>query len=429
MNIIVDTSSVADDCGGVGEERKVALPFNDAVAVAVGAAFAPALVEPLSLAESVGRILGGDITAPAALPRFDHSAMDGYAVRTEDFVGTGPWALRVASRIAAGDHPIGVGRDDGAVVEIFTGAPVPPGFDAVVIRERSSRLGPDGILIAARPQPGENIRRAGEDVGQGTTIAYSGATISAHLAALFAALGVTSVSVRPKIRIAVLTTGSELRRPGETLEPGQIYDSNSYMAAGMLSQPWIEYTDLGRIPDDLRSITEAVCAASDTCDVLITSGGMSHGAADHVRAALEACDARLEVLNVAMRPGKPATFGRVGRALFIGLPGNPMAAAVALRQIALPAIRKTAGIAMIEAPWATAVSGFEYNKREGRTEFVPVAIVERDPSGRPVLERLGLGSSGSLLPMARADGLARLEHDQARISVGDQVRFESFHSY
>ena len=342
------------------------------------------------------------------LPRFDHSAMDGYAVRTDDFSGTGPWSFEISGKTAAGDPPRGPVHAHRTAVEIYTGAPIPEGFDAVVIRERCARISGDRILTAFLPRTGENIRRRGEDVATGALVAASGSIVPPHVAALFAALGISEIDVRPRVRVALLTTGSELLRPGELLGPGQIYDSNRYMAAGMLSLPWIEFADLGRLPDDVESITASIGSASGQYDILLTSGGMSHGAADYVRAALAANGARLEVLNVAMRPGKPATIGRVGRALFIGLPGNPMAAAVVLQQIAFPAIRRTAGLARHQAEWFPAVAGFDYVKREGRTEFVPVKVAGRTEVGLPVLSALGRGSSGSLLPMAQADGLAML---------------------
>jgi molybdopterin molybdotransferase len=196
------------------------------------------------------------------------------------------------------------------------------------------------------------------------------------------------------------------------------------MAAGMLSLPWID--DLGHLRDDPGAIREALQMASQEHDVVLTSVGMSHSAADHMRTALEACNARLEVLNVAMRPGKPATVGRVGRALCIGLPGNPMAAAVVLGQIGFPAIPATSGFRQHSVDWYSAVAGFDDRKREGRTEFVPVKVTGRDEMGLPVLARLGRGSSGSLLPIAVADGLAVLRPESIHIPEGTVVQYEPF---
>ncbi|MDX3927884.1 gephyrin-like molybdotransferase Glp [Rhizobium sp. LC145] len=429
MNITAEANAVLGDCGSIRiHGGKAPMPFNEAVSAAVAAALPPTASERLPLSHAIGRVLAADATAPASLPRFDHSAMDGFAVRTADFAGSGPWSLKVVRRVAAGDATGGSVSHEGTAVEIFTGAPVPPGYDTVVVRERCSSLGPDGIITSAKPRLGENIRRRGEDVEKDAEVASSGAIVTPHLTALFAALGITEVMVRPKVRIAVLATGSELRRPGELLDAGQIYDSNSYMAAGMLSQPWIEYTDLGRVHDDLNSISETVRSASGTYDVLITSGGMSHGGADHIRTVLEANGARLDVLQVAMRPGKPATIGRVGRALFVGLPGNPLAAAVVLSQIALPAIKRTGGLREWEAQWIQAVLSSSYSKRAGRTEFAPVEVSGRDEFGRPVVTVLGRGSSGSLLPMARATGLAVMSEDVTELHAGCPLRYLPFQS-
>ncbi|MFN7025154.1 MAG: molybdopterin molybdotransferase MoeA [Pseudorhizobium sp.] len=426
MTINVDAQLSEALCGGSGHERKPSLTFEDAVAKAVAAALPLITSEAVPLAQSFGRVIAQDVFARECLPRFDHAAMDGFAVRTEDFIGNGPWNLRDLGTIAAGDLPFSGVPSTGTAIQIFTGAPVPAEFDAVVMRERCVSLGGSQILLSSKPRVGENIRRRGEDIARGTRVAQKGAVMTAHQGAAFAGLGMSVISVRPRIRIAFLTTGSELRRPGEPLHDGQIYDSNSVMAAGMLAQPWIEYTDLGRIPDDLNTTIDAVDRASHDYDVLISSGGMSFGAADQMRTALEAVGAKLDVLNVAMRPGKPATFGRVGRALFIGLPGNPMAAAVALRQIALAAIKRTAGFAVLENRKVAAVSGFEYTKREGRTEFVPVRVVGHDRYGRPQLDVLGRGSSGSLLPLAQASGLVKLDANLSYISAGDSINFEPF---
>lgn len=427
MNIKPSLEPAADDCGGIGAERKALLSFDDAVAAALATALPLSGSERLDLRNANGRILSRDIRASSALPRFDHSAMDGFAVRSSDLTGPGPWTLPILRTMAAGDGISETSALPGTALEIYTGAPVPAGFDAVIVREKCRRIG-DTVLTAYLPKVGENIRKLGEDVAQGVQLASSGTLISPHVAALLAGSGINEVDIRPRVRVALITTGSELRRPGEALHSGQIYDSNRYMAAGMLSLPWVEFTDLGHLRDDPGAIREALQMASQKHDVVLTSGGMSHSAADHMRTALEACNARLEILNVAMRPGKPATVGRVGRALFIGLPGNPMAAAVVLGQIGLPAIRATSGFRQHGVEWYPAVAGFDYRKREGRTEFLPVKVTGRDEMGLPVLARLGRGSSGSLLPMAVADGLAVLRPEKIHIPEGTVVRYEPFGS-
>ncbi|MBY3246148.1 molybdopterin molybdotransferase MoeA [Rhizobium laguerreae] len=422
MNLKIETDPSAAECGGPVAKRRSLLSFEEAVAAAIGAAVPSVGTETVSLIGSLGRVLAEDVIACAALPRFDHSAMDGFAVSVDDFVGTGPWILEVSSRVAAGDVVEHTSRFSMQATEIYTGGELPDGCNAVVIWERCSALGHGRVLVSSKPKLVDNIRRRGEDVSPGATVVSAGSLVTPHVAALLAALGSATVTVRPKIRAAVLTTGNELLPPGEQLGPGQIYDSNRHMVAGLLAAPWIDFVDLGMIGDDPTAIQEAIGTAAKSLDVLITSGGMSFGAADHVSTAMAAAGGSVDVLNVAMRPGKPAMIGRIGGCLFIGLPGNPMAAAVALAMIGMPAIKATAGIADRRTIWASAVAEFDCFKREGRTEFVPVAVEGRDGE-LPVLSLLGRGSSGSLLPMARATGVAMLRADTDAIRRGDIVSF------
>ncbi|WP_267900893.1 molybdopterin molybdotransferase MoeA [Sinorhizobium meliloti] len=311
----------------------------------------------------------------------------------------------------------------GDAVAINTGAPIPAGCDAVVINERCLRSN-NVVVIAHRPRSGENVRKAGEDIGSGAIAAARGNLITPHVAAMMAALGMAEVDVLRRVRVAIVTTGAELRQPGERLGEGQIYDSNRFLVRSMLDLPWICLTDAGNVTDRFDDVSGALFDLSRDNDVVISTGGMSHGAADFVRSALAARGASLSVMNVAMRPGKPATIGRLGPALFIGLPGNQMAAAIALRQIAFPAIRVTGGFGSTDPVWFPATSGFDYRKRQGRTEFVPVAIAGRDNEGMPLLRLLGRGSSGSLSPLANADGIAVLPSEANEVRAGMRLRYE-----
>jgi molybdopterin molybdotransferase len=351
--------------------------------------------------------------------------MDGFAIRTTDFSGSGPWSFQIAHIAAAGDDPSDLNIESPRAAEIFTGAMIPAGFNAVIIREKcSSHKG--HFTTAYRPRPGENIRRAGEDVDQDTLLVKAGTVLTPHRIALLAAAGLSRISVVRKIRLGFITTGSELKEPGEPLAAGQIYNSNRYLLASMLSHPWLEVRDLGSIPDTIEATTDVIHRASMDHDIVVTSGGLSKGGEDHVRDALTRSGGSLGVLDVAMRPGKPVSFGTLGSALFIGLPGNPMAAAVTLDKIALPAIRAVAGIEHRDPVWMTAVSDFSLRKKHGRTEFVPVRIQGRDATGTPVLGMLGRGSSGSLSPMAHADGLAILPPELVTLERGMPLRFEPF---
>lgn len=421
MNIKADLGRKAENC----TNGKILLPFDDAVEAAIETARLPTRSERIELIHAAGRVLASDIPAPATLPRFDHSAMDGYAIRISDLVGNGPWTLRVEKTMAAGDEDAKWAGSPGTAVEIYTGASIPHGFDAVIIREGCSRSGHE-ITFSRAPGRGQNIRRTGEDIAYGSCAAMAGTIVTPHLAALLSALGVSRVAVRPPLRVGFLSTGSELRMPGEDLRPGQIYDSNRYMAAAMLALPWIEFTDLGQLPDDFQIIARRLAEASSAHDAVIASGGMSEGGADFMHRALIANGGHLNVMNVAMRPGKPAAIGRVGSALFIGLPGNPMAAAIVLHQIGLPALRASTGMQGHRPKWYPAIAGFGVTKRENRTEFMPVKLTGRNDLGLPVLAPLGRGSSGNLSSMARADGLVLLPPEAMSVTEGTPVRYFPF---
>lgn len=424
MNIKPETIPRSGDCFDRADEL---LPFDEAVAVAIATAVPLDGQEAIHLAQANGRILAGPVPAPASLPRYDHSAMDGYAVRCADFMGLGPWIVEVAGTASAGGRlHLDACVAPNTAMEIFTGAALPPGADAVVIRERCRRFD-SSILIEEAPFRGENVRREGEDIALGELAVSGGTPISPHVAALLAALGMPTVSVRPRVRVAILSTGSELRRPGEFLLPNQIYDSNRYMAGAILDRPWITFTDLGMINDDVAAIHRAIEEGASNHDVLIVSGAMSKGGADFVRTAIHRAGGQLSVLNVAMRPGKPAAIGRVGNALFIGLPGNPMAAAVVLEHIGLPAIRATAGMKACDPVRQTVIADFDLSKRRNRTEFIPVSITGSEHA-IPTVRALGRGSSGSLSPMANADGLVILPADLAEITRGQVLQYLPFGS-
>jgi len=283
------------------------------------------------------------------------------------------------------------------------------------------------VEFAKRPRPGENIRKAGEDVEPGAIIARVGDRLTPRTLALLAGAGIAKTEVFRKVRIGLVSTGSELRNPGQVLEAGQIYNSNRILIRAMLARyAWAEVVDFGIVPDRPTNLARVLGEAAGCCDAVITTGGVSAGDEDHVVAALDRHGTRLEVLKVAMRPGKPLKIGLIGNTLFAGLPGNPNATLVTFRQIALPAIRSIAGLGNVTPEWQPGIAGFDYAKKLGRTEYVPVRAVGRDDLGRPVLEMLGRGSSASLSTMALADGIAMLAPDSAMIESGSPLRYEPF---
>lgn len=412
----------ADACAA-GDSGRPLAP-DTAAERAVAIATPVARRQRLALLEAAGRVLACAVHSPIAVPPFDNSAMDGYAVRTGELAGEGPWRLRLQGRSAAGDDA-GAGRPGPmAAVRILTGAPVPAGFDAVVMQEHCRREG-DAVVVESLPRQGANIRLTGEDVEAGTVLAQAGEMLSPQKLALLAGAGIGTVEVFGKVRVGLVSTGSELRDPGATLAPGQIYNSNRVLLRALLAGcRWAEVEDFGIVPDRRERLAQVLLQAAGTCDVLVSTGGVSAGDEDHVAAVLRDNGAVFQVVKVAMRPGKPLKIGRIGQTLFAGLPGNPNAALATFCRIALPALRVTAGLRDVDPVWYAGVAGFDYIKKKARAEFVPVRIEGRTEKGVPVLVMLGRGSSASLSAMAGADGIAHLPADVEAVEPGMPLLFE-----
>lgn len=395
----------------------------DAARLRAIAAVAPLVeTERLPLEEMFGRVLAEAPQAATDLPPFDNSAMDGYAVRRADLAGEAPFQLSVSERIHAGDAR-GLRLSPGTAAQIDTGAPIPQGADAVLMQERVTRSA-DGITATRRPEEKLNIRQCGEDRHRGEMVLPQGCLLTAPRLALLAGCGVKQTLVHRKLKVGLFSAGSELREPGMDLEPGQIYNSNRVLLRAMLDEPWVQITDYGILPDDAGRIRRTLRHAAAHNDVVISSGGVSAGEEDHVLDALKKEDATLDVLKVAIRPGKPLTIGRIADALYVGLPGNPYAVAITFSQIARPALCKAAGLKEQIDTWIPAVSGFDYVRTTGRREFVPVTWDRRDAMGRPILACLGRGASASLGPIAMAQGIAIIEPDMQHVTPGVPLAVE-----
>lgn len=398
------------------------IPVDIAAAKAIAAAAPVAETETLDLLAAIGRVTATDVFASLNLPPFDSSAMDGYAVTANSFTGKGPWRLGVSGRIAAGDAPK---QSFEGSVRILTGAPVPKGFDTVVMQEKC-RIDGDAIVIAQMPRTGQNVRIAGEDVRRGESLVEAGETLKAQHLALLAGQGMAAIEVCRKVRVGLISTGTELREPGEPLHPGQIFNSNRLMLRATLDAcRWAEVLDFGIVPDTREAIAAALAEAATQCDAIVTTGGVSAGEEDHVTWAVGSGGGVLDVMKVAMRPGKPVKVGRLGPALFLGLPGNPNATLVTFRMIALPALRKLAGLSITAPTWTQAVADFTYEKRPDRTEFVPVGTGAAGSDGLPRLAMLGRGSSASLRAISLADGIALLPPGVNRVEPGMRLAFEA----
>lgn len=380
-------------------------------------------IEEVPLAEARGRILAQPILAPHALPPFDQAAMDGYAIEVAERDGH-PRLLPVDGQSDAGDPPAAL--RPGTARRIMTGAALPLGANAVVMQEH---VRPRGAFIEIPSDVAlrDHVRSAGEDVCAGTLVLAAGKMVGWPEVALLAAFGIATVPVAAPVRVAVLTTGSELRQPGETRSAGGVYDSNGPMLAALLASPAAVVTALA-VGDELDAVVRALDALASGADLVITTAGMADGDRDHVRAAVGRLGGELSIVKVAMKPGKPLALGGIGRASFVGLPGNPQAAAFAALAFVRPMIAALAGAA--PAMRLTARPAFPFTGRPGRTELVPVRLnVE---GGRLVAHRSGPDGSHRLLPMVAADAVAVFPGTASPAASGapvevlpfDQARFQ-----
>src|SRR4051812_1440769 len=311
------------------------LSVDEALAQMLARARPVADIEEVATLEATGRVLARAQRSTMDVPPLDNSAMDGYAVRIAD--GT---KLKVAQKIMAGS--VGKPLEPGTAARIFTGAPIPPGADAVVMQEHT-RLDADTVSISQKPKPGEWIRRTASDIAKGADILAAGKRLAPQDTGLAASVGIASLPVYRRLRLGLFFTGDELVMPGEPLAPGRIYNSNRFTLRGLGEALDCELRDYGIVPDTLDATREVLRRAANECDVVVTSGGVSVGDADYVKPAVEA-EGQLLMWRIAMKPGRPLAFGEVGNAFFIGLPGNPVSSFVTFLIFVRPFILKAQGV-------------------------------------------------------------------------------------
>lgn len=378
-------------------------------------------VESVPLAELADRILAETLCAPRDLPDADCSAMDGYAVRHAD-LGQGA-VLRLVGTALAGSPaalPIGAGE----CARITTGGQLPEGADTVVIQEEVERDGGFVRLTGAPPRRGANVRRAGEDLARGAPVLPAGRRVGAIEIGLIAALGLAEMRVRRRLRVALLASGDELRPPGATLAPGQIHDSNRRMLAAMLDRLGAEVWDLGILPDRRPALRDAFRRAAAGADLVVSCGGASVGDADHTRAVLEELG-RVDFWKVAIKPGKPFIYGRLGAALVCGLPGNPVSALVTFHQLAVPVIRRLQGADDPEPLVLTAATTAPLRRNRTRLEFVRGRI-ESDGAGGLVATADPQQSSAALGSLGRCNAFLLVDAGTGEIAAGTPVRVLPF---
>jgi len=428
-------AQLSDDCfafGGALMTTAAALADLEARVATV------AEVEEAALGAALGRILAEDVVAGRDVPPNANSAVDGYAVYFDDLDESGPTLLPVAGRAAAG-HPLEGPQARGTAVRIFTGAPLPQGEgsgagpDTVMMQEDcGERDGPDGarlVEIAPGIRRGANQRAAGEDVAAGTTILTAGARLRPQDLGLAASVGRARLKVYAPLRAAVFSTGDEVRDPRDgagdgALGAGLIYDSNRVTIAALLAQLGCAVSDLGILPDDQATIETALAEAAREHALIVTSGGMSVGEEDHVRAAVEALG-QVHFWRLAIKPGRPIALGQVGRVPFVGLPGNPVAVMVTFLRIARPMILKLAGASERGPQLFQVRAGFAHKKKAERREWVR-ARLEPGGDGVPVARKFPRDGAGILTSMVEADGLVELPEEMTRLEEGAMVDFLPF---
>lgn len=400
------------------------LTFEDALQKLLAAAVPVSEVRWLPTLAAAGRVLAAPQQSTVDVPPLDNSAMDGYALRAADVAQPGA-LLPVSQRIPAG--AVGTPLTPGSAARIFTGAPVPPGADAVVMQERCEVQEDGRVAVLQAPRVGDNIRRAGEDMARGATILAPGTRLGPAQLAFAASAGLAELPVFRRLRVATFFTGDELRMPGEPLPEGGIYNSNRFAIVTLLERLGCEVKDLGRVGDSLEATRAALREAAVGCDLVLTSGGVSVGEEDHVKPAVEA-EGRLDLWQIAIKPGKPLAFGEVRgsdgqRAAFIGLPGNPVSAFVTFLMLVRPFVLHCQGVAEVAPRAYRLPAAGEWKKAEkgmGRREFLRASLTA---DGAVAL--YAHQGAGVMASVVHGDGL--IDNPPGQLIVpGELVRFLPF---
>jgi molybdopterin molybdotransferase len=409
-------AQLSDDCFAFGGP----LVSVDEVEELIVARVSPVTeIEHVALVEAAGRVLAADLIAPVDLPPFDNSAVDGFAVRHADLEPRAETRLQIIDRVTAGRHTARavVGH---AAVRIFTGAPMPQGADTVFMQEDCRIEGPV-VVVPAGLRAGANCRLAGEDIRAGAVALPAGRRLEPHHVALAAALGVASLGVRRRLRVALFSTGDEIVEPGGARPQAALYDANRHLIAALLRRLAIDVTDLGILVDDRDVLAQAISTAAAGHDLVLTTGGVSTGEADHVRPAIEQIG-RLVFWRIAIKPGRPVAMGVVNGCAFVGLPGNPVAAFVTFARVVRPLLLRLAGALPERARAFPVRSGFSYRKKKGRREYVRVTLRATDDGGLEAIKYAQDGA-GVITSLTETDGLAELPEDTTDIRPGATIGF------
>jgi molybdopterin molybdotransferase len=415
-------AQLSDDCFAFGGPM---MSVDDAVAIIAGRVTPVQELETVDLNNADGRVLATAIAAPLPLPPFTNSAVDGYAVRSRDLSGDSEQTFTVRGRIQAGaaaEVPLATGE----AIRIFTGAPMPEGADTVFMQEDVRLDGAGRVVLPPGLKAGANVRPAGEDIAAGALALQAGQRLGPQHVALAAAFGLTQIEVRRRIRVGVFSTGNEVVAPGAPRAAAQLFDSNRFMLLAMLRRLGCEVDDLGILPDHRASLASGLKKTADAHDLILTSGGVSTGEEDHVKAAVESVG-RLVLWRMAIKPGRPVAMGIIDGTPLIGLPGNPVASFVTFVHVVRPTVLALAG-ALQGTPVPLPVrAAFAYRKKAGRREYVRVNL-RKAADGAFEAEKFPREGAGLLSSLVETDGLVELGEDITQIEPGVSVGFLGYAS-
>jgi len=411
-------AQLSDDCFAFGGTL---LGVDEALALIAQRLTPVVEAETVPLGEALGRVLAHDLVAAMNVPPHANSAVDGYAIVHADLLPDSDTVLPVTGRAAAG-HPLGRAIERGEAIRIFTGAPMPDGADTVMMQEDCVISGGQ-VTMKPGLKKGANRRHAGEDVAEGAIVQHAGRRLGPADLGLVAALGHDRLRVHKRLRVALISTGDEVRNPGTPLPPGAIYDANRIMLDSLLRGLGCTVSDLGIIADRETALTDILAEAAAQHDLIVTSGGVSTGEEDHVKAAIERLG-RLDFWRLAIKPGRPVALGQVNGVPLIGLPGNPVAAALTFAIIGRPLILRLAG-AIEPAPQTFPVTAaFAYKKRAGRREYVRVTLARND--GALMALKYPKDGAGILSSVVNCDGFVIVDEAATQLDPGTAVEFLPF---
>ncbi len=415
-------AQLSDDCFAFGGPM---MSVDEAVAIIAARVTAIEDTETVALEHADGRVLASGIKAALALPPFTNSAVDGYAVRGADLAGGGEQTFPVSGRIQAGALA-GDTIATGVAVRIFTGAPMPAGADTVFMQEDVRIDAAGNVVLPQGLKVGANVRPSGEDIAEGNSVLSAGQRLRPQDIALVAALGLTSVEVKRRLRVAVFSTGNEVVSPGAPRAAAQLFDSNRFMLTAMLKRLGCEVADLGILRDDRIALALALKQAAAGHDLILTSGGVSTGEEDHIKVAVESVGS-LVLWRMAIKPGRPVAMGIINGKPFIGLPGNPVASFVTFTYVVRPTVQALSGTPRRRQMPIPVRSAFTYSKKMGRREYVRVSLRE-GADGMLEAVKFPREGAGLLSSLVETDGLVELGEDATIVKPGQTVGFLDYSS-